>query len=187
MQTHDARAYAVLDHDIGGHGVVKHLKPGCTHMVCQVARESAVDAVEDRNVEQRHDIALLVAMVHVATHTGVAQQQIALFVVEALIGGLRDLLVRKLVQDEVAGFIPRQVVAGEVDELIPVVAGSTAEAELGLLDQDDALAFRIGFVCSLQTCKAAADDRDVGIIDLVLRSIGAYRCRTARSVARTVA
>ena len=84
-----------------------------------------------------------------------------------LVAVFLDSLIRKLVEHEVRGFPPRQIITNEVDELVPVVAGRAAEPVGTLFDDNDILAGIHRFHGSCHACQATTDDADIRVIDLV--------------------
>ena len=176
MQAHDAATHAVLVDDIGSHGSIENLYTEISQSIELVAREATVDAVNGRKVEQRRELAGVgVAHKQAITHVGVAHHKVAVFAHPMLVAVFLDGLVRKLVENEVCGFPPRQIVTDEVDELVPVVAGRAAEPVGALFDDNDILASIHGFHGSSHTRQAATDDADVRVIDLVAGRMAGIR------------
>ena len=178
MQAHDAATHAVLVDDIGRHGSIENLYTEISQSIELVAREATVDAVNGREVEQRRELARVgVAHEQAIAHVGVAHHKVAVFTHPVLVAVFLDGLVRKLVENEVRGFPPRQIVTDEVDELVPVVAGRAAEPVRALFDDNDVLAGVHGFHGSSHACQTTADDTDIRVIDLVAgRTSGIRPC-----------
>ena len=178
MQTHDAATHAVLVDDIGSHGSIENLYAEISQSIELVAREATVDAVNGWEVKQRSKLTRLgVANEQAIAHVGVAHHKVAVLAHPVLVAVFLDGLVRKLVENEVCGFPPRQIVTDEVDELVPVVAGRAAEPVGALFDDNGILASIHGFHGSSHTCQTTADDTDIRVIDLVAgRTAGIRPC-----------
>ena len=178
MQAHDAATHAVLVDDIGRHGSVENLYTEISQSIELVAREATVDAVNGWEVEQRSKLTRLgVANEQAIAHVGVAHHKVAVFAHPMLVAVFLDGLVRELVEHEVRGLPPRQIVTDEVDELVPVVAGRAAEPMRALFDDNDVLAGVHGFHGSSHACQTTTDDANVRVINLVAgRTAGIRPC-----------
>ena len=180
MQAHDATAHAVLVDDIGSHGSVENLYAEISQGIELVAREATVDAVNGRKVKQRSKLTRLgVAHEQAIAHVGIAHHKVAVFAHPVLVAVFLDGLVRELVEHEVCGFPPRQIVTNEVDELVPVVTSRAAEPVGALFDDNDILAGIHGFHGSSHTRQTTADDTDIRVIDLVAGRTAGIRPRLA--------
>lgn len=192
MQPYRSNAGTVFDYDVGDHGLVEDASARTLHGIGKVSRETVEDAEKRiaRDIEARHKRTCFIAHEQVVAFLGVAQQQIALLHSKRFMGRLCDLLVRQLVQNEVLGLIPRRVSLNEVHPVAPVVAASTAEMEGSLLNDRNVLSLLVSLQCRMRPRKAAADDKNIGIVELVKYLLavcrrarappfGCFRCRTS--------